>query len=114
MDGQEIRAEDYERYMKAAKRRKGEHLFKVWMRAALAWFEDRGAKIALIETGIGGRKDCTNKIDAKIAVITPISLDHTRILGDTVEKNCAGQVRDHQAGRDRYYLRTGKEGSADH
>lgn len=86
MDGREISAEEYERYMKAAKRRKGEHLFKVWMRAALSWFEDNGARIAVMEAGIGGKKDCTNQVDAKIAVITPVSLDHTRILGDTVEK----------------------------
>ncbi len=86
MDGEEISAEEYERYMEEAKGRRGEHLFKVWMRAALSWFEEKGAEIAVIEAGIGGKKDCTNKVDAKIIVITPISLDHTRILGDTVEK----------------------------
>jgi len=86
MDGDAIGAEDYGKYVQAAMGEDGEHMFRVWTRAALAWFADKGADVAVIEAGIGGKKDCTNVVDAKIAVITPISLDHTRILGDTVEK----------------------------
>lgn len=86
MNGQEISAGDYEKYMRAAEGKNGEHLFRVWTRAALAWFADKGARAAVIEAGIGGKKDSTNVVDAEIAVITPVSLDHTRILGDTIEK----------------------------
>ena len=40
----------------------------------------------VIETGIGGRLDCTNIIDPMISVITPISIDHTNVLGKTIKK----------------------------
>ena len=86
MNGHEISEGDYEKYMRAAKGKDGEHLFRVWTRAALAWFADNHAEAAVIEAGIGGKKDCTNAVDARIAVITPVSLDHMRLLGDTVEK----------------------------
>jgi len=42
--------------------------------------------IALIEVGMGGRLDATNIIDSKLCVITNVSLEHTKILGDTLEK----------------------------
>jgi dihydrofolate synthase/folylpolyglutamate synthase len=86
MNGKEISGGDYEKYMRAAKGGDGEHLFRVWTRAALRWFADNNAEAAVIEAGIGGKKDSTNAVDSEVAVITPISLDHTRILGDTVEK----------------------------
>jgi dihydrofolate synthase/folylpolyglutamate synthase len=35
---------------------------------------------------VGGRLDCTNVADGVVAVITPISIDHTRLLGDTIEE----------------------------
>lgn len=41
--------------------------------------------IAIIETGLGGRLDSTNIINPELSVITSIGLDHTQILGDTVE-----------------------------
>ena len=40
----------------------------------------------VIETGIGGRLDCTNVVDPCLSVITPISYDHLNILGDTLKK----------------------------
>lgn len=86
MNGRTITEEEYQRYMKDAGGVKGEHMFRRWTRAALAWFEDNNLDFAVIEAGIGGSKDSTNVVDAKIAVLTPISLDHTKILGDTVEK----------------------------
>lgn len=42
--------------------------------------------IAIIEVGMGGRLDATNVIKSKIAIITNVSLEHTAILGDTLEK----------------------------
>ena len=42
--------------------------------------------IALIETGIGGRLDTTNVLTPDVSVITTISLEHTDMLGDTIEK----------------------------
>jgi len=43
----------------------------------------------VLEVGVGGRLDCTNVADGVVAVITPISLDHTRLLGSTVEEIAA-------------------------
>lgn len=86
MNGKSISDAEYQKYMESAGGEEEEHLFRKWTRASLAWFEDGGADVAVIETGIGGSKDSTNAIDAGIAVLTPISLDHTKILGDSIEK----------------------------
>jgi len=42
--------------------------------------------VVVLEVGVGGRLDCTNVADGVVAVITPISIDHTRLLGGTVEE----------------------------
>ena len=86
LNGKNITEAEYQRFMELAGGEEEEHLFRKWTRAALAWFADGGAQVAVIETGIGGSKDSTNVVDAGIAVLTPVSLDHTKILGDTVEK----------------------------
>jgi dihydrofolate synthase/folylpolyglutamate synthase len=52
---------------------------------AYAAFADAPVDAAVVEVGLGGAWDATNVIDAAVAVLTPISLDHTRLLGDTVE-----------------------------
>lgn len=53
----------------------------------LAWmlFEEENVELVVLETGLGGRLDCTNVCVPKLTVITGIGLDHTQILGDTVE-----------------------------
>lgn len=54
---------------------------------AFAWFAQKGCDIVVLEVGMGGRFDATNVIpSALVSVICSISLDHTKILGDTVEK----------------------------
>lgn len=52
----------------------------------LAWmlFDEEGVEIAVLETGLGGRLDCTNVCRPLVTVITSIGLDHTHILGDTL------------------------------
>ena len=52
----------------------------------LAWmmFDEEGVEIAVLETGLGGRLDCTNVCCPLVTVITSIGLDHTHILGDTL------------------------------
>ena len=49
-------------------------------------FQQEQVDIAIFETGLGGRLDATNVVDPEVSVITSIGLDHTNILGDTVEK----------------------------
>ncbi len=54
---------------------------------ALDWFARRACDLVVLEVGLGGRFDATNVIDTpEVAVITSISLDHTAILGDTLEQ----------------------------
>lgn len=52
----------------------------------LAWmlFDEENVEIAVLETGLGGRLDCTNVCRPLVTVITSIGLDHTHILGDTL------------------------------
>jgi dihydrofolate synthase / folylpolyglutamate synthase len=52
---------------------------------AFAAFADAPVDIAVVEVGMGGEEDATNVIEAGVAVITPIGLDHTEWLGDTIE-----------------------------
>ncbi len=40
----------------------------------------------VLEVGLGGRLDATNIVTPSLAVITAIQIDHTRVLGDTIEK----------------------------
>jgi dihydrofolate synthase/folylpolyglutamate synthase len=52
---------------------------------AYAAFADAPVDIAVVEVGLGGEDDATNVIEAGVAVILPIGLDHTEWLGDTIE-----------------------------
>ena len=59
--------------------------FEVTVAIALAAFADAPVDIAVVEVGMGGRWDATNVVHADVDVITPIGLDHTDYLGDTLE-----------------------------
>jgi dihydrofolate synthase/folylpolyglutamate synthase len=58
--------------------------FEVLTVAAFAYFKKRNVEFTVLETGLGGRLDATNVVKPEICIITPISLDHTEILGNTV------------------------------
>jgi dihydrofolate synthase/folylpolyglutamate synthase len=58
--------------------------FEVLTAMAFAVFADAPVDVAVIEVGVGGTWDCTNVADGTVAVVTPISLDHERYLGNTV------------------------------
>ena len=69
--------------------RRGEVVTEFELITALAfqWFYEEKCDIVVLEVGLGGRFDATNVIDTPLAaVIMSISLDHTAILGDTVEQ----------------------------
>ncbi len=90
INGEQISQGAYDSYMKTALdgREPGGvwTMFGVWFEAAMAWFKDRGVEYAVIETGLGGKKDQTNVIDSEMQIITPISFDHTQYLGNTITK----------------------------
>jgi dihydrofolate synthase/folylpolyglutamate synthase len=60
--------------------------FEVLVGMAFATFADTPVDVAVIEVGIGGFWDNTNVADGAVAVLTPISIDHVRWLGNTVEE----------------------------
>ena len=51
---------------------------------AFAAFADAPVDVAVVEVGLGGRWDATNVVNAPVAVITPIGVDHADYLGDTI------------------------------
>src|SRR6266699_6169008 len=51
--------------------------FEVLTGMAFAIFADTPVDVVVLEVGVGGRLDCTNVADGVVAVITPISIDHT-------------------------------------
>ncbi|MEV5201036.1 folylpolyglutamate synthase/dihydrofolate synthase family protein [Streptomyces sp. NPDC053720] len=57
--------------------------FEVLTGMAYAAFADAPVDVAVVEVGMGGSWDATNVIDSSVAVVTPISLDHTDRLGST-------------------------------
>jgi dihydrofolate synthase/folylpolyglutamate synthase len=64
--------------------------FELLTALAFLYFRERGAGWQVLEVGMGGRQDATSVVEEKdVAVIGPISLEHTAILGDTVEKIAA-------------------------
>ena len=59
--------------------------FEVLTAAALAEFAEQRVDVAVVEAGLGGRHDATNVIDARVVLLTNVSLEHTDVLGDTRE-----------------------------
>lgn len=60
--------------------------FEVKTALAFLLFAQEKVDAAVIEVGLGGTLDATNVLPAKVAVLTSVGLDHTEILGDTIEK----------------------------
>ncbi|HEX5993910.1 MAG TPA: folylpolyglutamate synthase/dihydrofolate synthase family protein [Jiangellales bacterium] len=67
--------------------------FEVLVALAYATFADAPVDVAVVEVGMGGVWDATNVADGKVAVVTPIAVDHADYLGDTVE-----QIAEEKAG----------------
>ena len=96
VDGKEIGEEDFARIatrvrdaaVKMKEEGKGEPTeFEIISAIAFLYFFEQKCDICVLEVGLGGRLDATNVIkDPLLCMITPISYDHTDILGDTLEK----------------------------
>src|SRR5205085_3680559 len=62
-------------------------VFEIETAAAFLLFTRHPADLLLLEVGLGGRLDATNVIERPLAtVITPVSLDHADLLGDTIAR----------------------------
>ena len=64
--------------------------FEIMTAAALRYFADEAVDVAVLETGLGGRLDCTTVVNPLVCGMTQISLDHMNILG----KHLAGIARE--------------------
>ena len=60
--------------------------FELTTAMAFKFFKKKNVDIAVIEVGLGGRLDCTNIITPIVSIITNISLDHTQLLGSSLEQ----------------------------
>ena len=60
--------------------------FEITTAMAFKYFSDTNIDIAVVEVGLGGRLDCTNIITPILSIITNISLDHTALLGYSLEQ----------------------------
>ena len=65
--------------------RLGATFFEATTAMAFAWFAEREAEVAVVETGLGGRLDSTNVVRPLVAAVTAIGIDHTEYLGETRE-----------------------------
>ena len=89
VDGLEISDQDIEWLvadLQAVHARVPATFFELITALAVLHFRESGARWAVLEVGLGGRLDSTTAIEANASVITGISLDHTAILGGTLEQ----------------------------
>lgn len=66
--------------------------FELTTAMAFAFFAEKSVEAAVVEVGLGGRLDATNVLDADVAVVTSIGLEHTEYLGETIEKVAAEKL----------------------
>jgi dihydrofolate synthase/folylpolyglutamate synthase len=66
-------------------RKRGATFFEATTAIAFADFAARGAEIAVVEVGMGGRLDSTNVVRPLVSAVTKVELDHMKYLGDTLE-----------------------------
>jgi dihydrofolate synthase / folylpolyglutamate synthase len=94
LDGQPIVPDDFANAMEAVRHAVEQTCeasgpttaYEVMTSLALDAFATARVDVAVLEVGLGGRLDATNAVDAVMSAITSISLDHTQILGETVEE----------------------------
>ena len=91
VDGKDIADQRFADYLERVQREVKEPLsfFEYLFVMAMLYFVDEQVDYCVLETGLGGTYDSTNVVDPEIAVITSVGLDHTKILGETVEEIAA-------------------------
>ena len=60
--------------------------FEATVALSLLYFADRSVDLAVVEVGLGGRLDATNVVEPVVSAVTHVGLDHTDLLGETVEE----------------------------
>ncbi len=73
------------RRVRAAAEQVGATQFEVITAAALGAFAEARVDVAVVEAGLGGRHDATNVLRSRVVLLTNVGLEHTDVLGETVE-----------------------------
>jgi dihydrofolate synthase/folylpolyglutamate synthase len=76
----------------------GATFFEATTALAFSHFADSGVDIAVVETGLGGRLDSTNVLMPSVATVTSVALDHTDLLGGSLEQVAAEKAGIFKAG----------------
>lgn len=77
---------EYAETLKESVEKSGASFFEVTTVIALKYFADMEVDIAVVETGLGARLDTTMLVNPVITIISSISIDHAKYLGDTIKK----------------------------
>jgi dihydrofolate synthase/folylpolyglutamate synthase len=85
LDGEEADFELAVGRVRPAAERIGATQFEIVTAAALAAFADARVDVAVVEAGLGGRLDATNVLRARVVLLTNVGLEHTDVLGSTLE-----------------------------
>src|SRR3990170_1884633 len=86
LNGEEADFEEAVGRVRPTAERLGATQFETVTAAALATFADAGVDAAVVEAGLGGRLDATNVLQNRVVLLTNVALEHTDVLGDTVEE----------------------------
>jgi dihydrofolate synthase/folylpolyglutamate synthase len=86
LDGAEADFEAAVEHVRAAAERLEATQFEIVTAAALAAFAEAEVDVAVVEAGLGGRLDATNVLRTRVVLLTNVGLEHTDVLGDTLEQ----------------------------
>lgn len=94
VNGEHIPEETTTRYLESLKQLCGdwEHhptFFELTLAVAMRHFRESRCELVILETGMGGRLDATTAVPADVCLITPIALDHSQWLGDSLAEIAA-------------------------
>ncbi len=86
LDGQEIDFEAAIEHVREAALRTQATQFEIVTAAALCSFANANVDVAVVEAGLGGRLDATNVLQPRVVLLTNVGLEHTDVLGSTLEE----------------------------
>ena len=73
-------------YLKVKEHVDGQSFFEITTAMAFLYFYEKNADFVVLEVGLGGRLDATNVVTPSVSIITNIGFEHTKFLGNTIEK----------------------------
>jgi dihydrofolate synthase/folylpolyglutamate synthase len=86
VNGEEANFEEALTRVRPTAKRLGATQFEAVTAAALLEFARAGVAVAVVEAGLGGRLDATNVLRTRVVLLTNVGLEHTDVLGETVEE----------------------------